>query len=140
MTTIVCNSTTMAADKRGTSNPIFKTTKIFRVRGSLIGISGNIEQALRFVEWRRTPEGKPAFTEGASLEVLELSADGKITWWGPEMVGVTIENDFYAVGSGAMAAMGAMSMGASPKRAVVVASLWDAATGSDVQTMTLGCK
>lgn len=140
MTTIVCDRRSMAADRRGTSNPVFKTTKIFRVHGSLIGVSGNLEQALRFVEWRRTPESKPTFSEGASLEVLELSPDGTITWWGPEMVGVVIENDFYAVGSGAMAALGAMSMGATPKQAVAIASVWDAATGPEVQTMTLGGK
>lgn len=138
MTTIVCNRKCMAADRRGTSNPVFKMTKLFRVGGSIIGVAGNVEQALRFVEWRRTPESKPTFAEASSIEVLELTADGRLLWWGAEMVGVPIENEFYAIGTGAMAAMGAMSMGASPKRAVAVAALWDAATGPDVQVMTRG--
>jgi hypothetical protein len=140
MTTIVANRKGMAADRRGTSNPVFKMTKLFRVNGSIIGITGNVEQALRFVEWRRTPEGKPTFNEASNIEVLELTADGRIIYWGAEMVGIPIENEFYALGTGAMAAMGAMSMGASPKRAVAVAALWDAATGPDVQVMTLGGK
>lgn len=140
MTTIACNRSCMSADKRGTSNPVFTMTKLFRVSGSILGISGNIEQALRFVEWRRTPEGKPTFTEAVSIEVLELTSDRRIIYWGAEMVGILIEDEFYALGSGAMAAMGAMSMGATPKRAVAIASKWDAATGSDVQTMTLGAK
>jgi hypothetical protein len=137
MTTIVCNRTIMAADRRGTSNPLFTMTKLFRVGGSIIGITGNIEQALRFVEWRRTPEAKPTFSEASSIEILELTADKRIIYWGAEMVGIPIENEFYALGTGAMAAMGAMSMGASPRKAVTIASMWDAATGSDVQTMSL---
>lgn len=49
MTTIVCNRTSMAADKRVTGGPMFKTAKIARVNGSLIGFAGNTEQALRFI-------------------------------------------------------------------------------------------
>lgn len=69
---------------------------------------------------------------------LELSADGRLTYWGTEMVGIPIEDDFYAIGSGAAFALGAMSMRASPKHAIEVASRFDCNTGSDVQTLTLG--
>lgn len=140
MTTVVCDRTSMAADKRISGGPLFKSTKIFRVRGSLIGVAGNMEQALRFVEWRRTPEQKPQFTDSPGLEALELTADGRLIWWGPEMVGIPIENDHYAIGSGAAIALGALAMGATPKKAIQVASQWDSATGADVQTMSLGAK
>lgn len=137
MTTVVCNRASMAADKRISGGPIFSSTKIFRVNGSLIGVAGHLEQALRFVEWRRTPEQKPAFNEPVNFEALELRPDGALVWWGPEMVGVAIEDDYYAIGSGSAIALGAMAMGASPKQAIKAASRWDVSTGSEVQTMAL---
>lgn len=140
MTTIVCNHTTMAADKRISGVPMFKTCKIHRIKGSLIGFAGNTEQALRFIEWRRSPDGKPTFIETASFEAIELSSDGRLTWWGTEMVGIPIEDEYYAIGSGAAYALGAMAMKASPKHAIEVAARYDSCTGSDIQTMTLSQK
>lgn len=137
MTTIVCNRQGMAADKRISGGPIFASTKIFRVNGSLIGIAGNIEQALRFVEWRRTPEQKPQFAEQSGFEALELTPDGMLIYWGAEMVGVEIEDAYYAIGSGSWLALGAMGMGATPKEAIKVAARWDVATGTEIQVMTL---
>ena len=128
----------MAADKRVTGGPMFCTTKLFRVRGSLLGIAGNVEQAMRFVEWRRTSGPQPQFTEQPNIEVIELTSDGKLFWWGAEMVGIPIEGKCYAIGSGAALALGAMEMGATPKQAIQIAAKWDATTGSEVQTMSLG--
>lgn len=139
MTTIVCNRTSMAADKRVTGGPMFKTTKIFRINGSLIGFCGNLEAALQFVEWRRTPDTKPKFAEN-SFEALELSANGSLTYWASQLVAMAVEDDFYAIGSGASLALGAMAMGASPKRAIAVAAQYDSGTGPDVQTLTLAGK
>lgn len=137
MTTIVCNKQGMAADKRISGGPIFRSTKLFKVNGSILGIAGNTEQALRFVEWRRTPETKPAFVDSCSIEALELCADGTLKYWGAEMVGIPIEEDYYAIGSGAQLALGAMSMGASLKKAIGIAARWDTGTGSEIQTMAL---
>ena len=137
MTTIVCNRTGMAADKRISGGPIFASTKIFKVNGSLIGVAGNMEQALRFVEWRKTPEQKPQFNEQVGFEALELRPDGLLVWWGSEMVGIAIEDDYYAIGSGAALALGAMAMGATPKQAIQVAARWDVATGNEIQVMSL---
>lgn len=50
MTTIVANRLGMAADRRISAVPVFRTSKIFRVRGSIIGFAGNTEQGLRFIE------------------------------------------------------------------------------------------
>lgn len=137
MTTIVCNRHGMAADKRISGGAMFRSTKIFRVHGALLGISGNVEQALRFVEWRRTPETKPQFVDVTGIEVIELTPSGALIWWGSEMVGIPIEEDYYAIGSGAQLALGALSMGATPKQAVQVAARWDTGTGTEIQTMTL---
>lgn len=137
MTTIVCTRSSIFADKRSTGGHIMRVTKLFRVNGSIIGIAGNIEQALRFVEWRRTPEAKPAFADNSNFAALELTADGGIIWWGAEMVGIPVEDEYFAIGSGSAYALGALAMGASPKDAIKIASRWDEATGSEVQSMTL---
>ncbi len=137
MTTIVCNRSGMAADKRISGGAMFRSTKIFSINGSLIGIAGNVEQALRFVEWRRTPEQKPIFNDSSEFQALELSPEGKLIWWGAELVGIPIEDDFYAIGSGSHLALGALSMGASLKQSILVAARWDVGTGTEIQTMAL---
>lgn len=59
---------------------------------------------------------------------------------GTELVATPVLDPFIAIGSGALAAMAAMAMGAKIKRAIQVASQFDPATGPDVQTMSLGGK
>lgn len=54
------------------------------------------------------------------------------------MVAVTVEDDFFAIGSGAPYAMGALASGMSLKKAIQIAAQYDSATGAEVQTMTLG--
>jgi len=127
----------MAADARVSGMPMFVTDKIFRVNGSLIGGAGRMEHILRFVEWRRNPDSKPTFSDSAEFEILELTSDGKIIWWGVEMVAIPIKGDCYAIGSGANFALGAMSMGASPQQAIQIASKWDSATGNEVRVLQL---
>jgi ATP-dependent protease HslVU (ClpYQ) peptidase subunit len=137
MTTIVANRNCMAADNRVTGMPMFSTEKLFRINGSILGIAGSTQQCLRFIEWRRTPEAKPTFTETADFEVLELTSDGRLLWWGPEMVAIPIADDYYAIGSGAAFALGAMDMGASPERAIKSSAKWDSSTGSTIQVKRL---
>lgn len=140
MTTIVADRKGMAADKRITGTvAVFKTPKLYRVNGSVIGYAGNVEQALQFIEWRRHPDTKPTFSE-PSFEILELTSDGRLMWWGSEMIAVPIEDDHYAIGSGAAYALGAMAAGATVKEAIQIAAMYDANTGTEVQTLTLSKK
>lgn len=141
MTTVICDRRGMAADMRlsDAGIPAFKTTKIHRINGSLIGFCGNAEQALQFIEWRRNPGPKPTFTE-ACFEALELNAAGEMFWWGSELQAVPVADEVMGIGSGAAYAIGAVAMGASLKRAIQIASQYDSATGAEVQTMTLGGK
>lgn len=140
MTTVIATRKCMASDRLITSMHTFNASKIFRVHGSLIGVAGPFEQCLKFIEWRRNPDLKPTFSDAVSLEALELSSDGQLTWWGAEMVAIPIDSEFYAIGSGAAYALGAMAMRASPRRAIEVAARYDSSTGSDVQIMNLGAK
>lgn len=140
MTTIVADRKGMAADKRlSGSGAVFKMSKLHRVNGSVIGFCGNAEQAFQFMEWRRNPDAKPSFSE-PNFEALELTADGQMLWWGVEMIAIPIEDDHYAIGSGAAYALGAMAAGATVKEAIQIAAMYDANTGTEVQTLTLSKK
>lgn len=115
---------------------MFKTSKLHRVNGSIIGFCGNPEQALQFIEWRRNPDTKPTFNE-PSFEAIEVTAEGQMLWWGTEMVAIPIEDEHYAIGSGAAYALGAMAAGVSIKKAIQIAAIYDANTGTEVQTLML---
>lgn len=82
MTTVVCDRRSMAADMRISGNVTFKSTKLHRVNGSIIGFCGDAEQALKFIEWRRNSELRPTFSDSAFFEALELTADGRLIMWG----------------------------------------------------------
>src|ERR1700756_4399931 len=104
MTTVVCNRTSMAADRRGTGGPMFVTSKIFRVRDSIYGFCGNFEQGMKFINWRKNPDQQtPTFSSAMVTNILELNPKG-IFIWQEELVPVEIELDFYSIGSGAMTA------------------------------------
>lgn len=140
MTTVVCDRKGMAADMRISSGTTFKSHKLYRVNGSIIGFCGDPEQALKFIEWRRNSDNKPTYSEAGSFEALELTADGRLLMWGTELIATPVLDAYIAIGSGALAAMAAMAMGAKIKRAIQIASQFDPATGPDVQTMSLGGK
>lgn len=129
----------MCADKRVSGGTVFKMSKIQRVNGSLIAGCGHTEQVLKFIEWRKNPDTKPTFEE-RTWEALELTSDGRILWWGTELMPIEIEDDYYAIGSGSDYAMGAMAMGASPSQAIKIAAIYDPSTGPDVQSLKLGTK
>jgi ATP-dependent protease HslVU (ClpYQ) peptidase subunit len=129
----------MAADTRITGVPMFQMEKIFRVGQSLYGISGSPEQCLKFIEWRRQPDQKPTFQTNLNFTVLEINPTG-IFFWNEEMQPLPVPGDFYAVGSGANFALGALSMGASLKKSIAIAARWDEGTGHEVQSMSLRAK
>jgi hypothetical protein len=131
----------IVADKRATfdGSASFSVTKIYKIRGSLLGVCGNLEHAMQFIEWRRKPGDKPVFAD-STFSALELTTKGEILWWGTELVAVPIEDEFYAIGTGAAYATGALEMGAKPAEAIRIAAKHDPSTSPEVQTMTLGGK
>jgi hypothetical protein len=69
-------------------------------------------------------------------DLLAMDVDGKLyTIFADTLIELPME--FFSVGSGRMAAMGAMAVGASAEEAIHVASIYDVNTGLPVQTLTL---
>ena len=152
MTTIAFRSGILAADSRVTVHTeeggarVFDCDKLFRKRGTFLGreqdvilaTAGESASGMAFVDWFGSGRDVPdIFVHGdADFTVLVLSEDGLFEFdkW---CRGEKVKNEFYAVGSGAKAALGAMHMGASARKAVEVACKVDPYTAGPVVTMRL---
>lgn len=121
----------MAADSLATHNGRRSSArKLFRVRGAIIGISGDLHAGLAFVQWAR--EGGKGTAPSGDYEALVLQPDGKIVLYIGPKVG-PVNEACYAIGTGADCAMAAMYCGRRPDEAVRIASRIDLHTGGRVR-------
>lgn len=110
----------------GTSRGAAK--KIFRIRGELLGFSGNLDEIQPWIEdYRR--ELDPS---GNNVQALRLSG-GQLSYW---ILGswMNVLEPFFAIGSGAMAARAAMDRGATVRESVKTAIKYDAGSFGPVRT------
>lgn len=128
----------MVSDSRCTHGEVcFDTPKICRADNALIGAAGDAADCERFLLWypERTVKKWPAMR---SLEALVLTAEGLLLYLTAcKGQAVKISSAFYAIGSGAMAALGALHMGASPEEAVRIAALVSPTTGGPIEVLHL---
>jgi ATP-dependent protease HslVU (ClpYQ) peptidase subunit len=136
MTTIVATTAMMASDRRVTGGPMFKATKIQRIKGSIYGGAGSIEQIAKMFEWFKNPDMKPDWKFQPEFEILQLSPEG-LFLWGIEMIALPVEMPYYAIGSGAHYALGALECGAPVEEAIKIAHKFDPFTGREVQVHKL---
>ena len=151
MTTIVVRDGVMAgdtcatfsSDSSGAGDTVGPCKKIYRVKNSsfgqcLVGLAGDSMPGIVFLEWfKNARRRKPAvdLTE-SKFTALVLCADGLFEfdgWCVPDPA----EGPFYAIGTGAKAAYGALHMGANAKQAVEVACKVDPYTRGPIITFTL---
>lgn len=139
MTTIACNTTTMAGDTLLVSDTKCHAQKVFKYRGSCVGIAGTYVDCMMFVKWweRGAKEELPKMDD---VEALVLTSDGRILCFDGHTSFYTIDDKFSAIGSGAQAALGAMHMGADPQKAVKVAGKVDPGTGNKTTVRHRGKK
>ena len=138
MTTIVTDGKTMAGDTQlsDEGGPLSHGRKVYKSRGTCIGIAGTYADCIRFVNWwKRGMKGN--FKDIGDVSALLLSPEGKIFYFDGEAQSYLVTDKFMAIGSGAAAAMGAMHMGATPKQAVKVASKVDQYTGGKITTRSI---
>jgi len=139
MTTLAVKNGIMAGDKLCAwgSTPA-PTTKVFIHEGLLVGVAGDKDNAVAFTEWvlaGRSSDSKPTFkTEGFSAIIVE---NGIIHQFNLGCFAHPVELPFWAAGSGADYALGAMAHGASAAEAVAIASTLDINTGLGVDVISL---
>lgn len=141
MTVIAFRSGVLAADSRATYDDtgITRCVKLFRRAGDVIGVCGEEDGSMStFVDWYGTGRVRPEvlMQEFVDFSALVLTRKGLFRydkWCRPERV----IGRFYAIGSGAPAAMGALHMGANARKAVEIACRVEPTCGLPVASMTL---
>lgn len=134
MTTIVATRTGIYADTLCTYTVPFKTRKHERIGGSIYAGAGDLDDLIRFFTWRRDGGDPPSLDE--AIDVLEVCPEG-IFIWGKKFTRLWINEDAYAIGSGAQYAIGAMAQGAKPREAIKIARRFDSQTGTQIEYVKL---
>lgn len=142
MTTIAISDGLIAADSLVCRNyTVFGATrKIRAVDSSVYGSGfaaacGRLQDLEVFCGWLKDCGEKPKLDEGfegvflTSHNLLQMD-DGLVPY--------VVSGPFFALGSGADFALGAMGAGAGPKEAVDIACRFDAASGGEVSVFDVG--
>lgn len=150
MSTIALRDGIFAADTRafsGSPRFIGHKSKIFQLKdGTTIGTSTNQPGfAEKFAEWfadgaDSNPAEIPIVGEGG-FEALVVTAEGDVLFFNDGFYpSGPLDAEFFAIGSGAEYALGAMERGATAEEAVVVAAKYDAWTDAPVMAVSVPVK
>lgn len=142
--TIICwDGKTLAADKRMTAGTqVASVTKIRRLsKGRLAGMAGVVPDGFALMDWLNGRMDPTKFTlsgDNCETEIMVIDK-GSILIYGTGigLVPLSIEEPFFAIGSGAPYALGALYCGKSARQAVEIACKFDAACGNGVDVLTL---
>jgi len=143
MTVIAWDGKTLAADKQASiGTAIFQVTKIFRVRGCLLGAAGDFDRIQETIAWFAAgadPSKMPPFQRDNTdyVGLLVIQPDGSILKYERSTTPFRIESKFHALGSGRDFAIAAMYLGKTAVEAVGVASALCIGCGGGVDTLTL---
>lgn len=139
MTTVAWDGETLAADTQMTSGTMkSRGKKLHRVgRYKYAAFCGDVSDCQRVMDWLKDGGVKPSFKDDAEIEVLLLDKRKAACYHLDQSLVMVEQEAPFAIGSGAMAAMGAMMMGADAKKAVEIAAKVDSCTGGDVDTISL---
>jgi hypothetical protein len=132
----------MAADSRAyggswQASPGTKA-KIHNVEGVRFGVtSAKVGQPEQFMDWARSAKGATELTGELNFRAMMIDEEGRVFLFdsSPWASG-PIDCEFYAIGSGADFAMGAMAMGASAEEAVRIACQLDPHCGLPVTVLS----
>ena len=147
MTTICYRDGIMAADTRaysGHSTPIGLKRKIYkRADGALIGVSTNAPGLSELVgEWfldDKNRDLEPQLGHEQGIDAIEVDAHGNVFVYHDSMNPTgPLQAPFFAVGSGANYAIGALTLGATALEAVDVAIEHDVWSGGPVNALEHG--
>jgi len=135
VTVIVANKETMVGDTECIHDDKVVGThcKVHVVRDMLVGYAGCMDSGIEFLEWCKRGKGSRGKPRDLTEEFTGLILDesGLYEYKG-FLIPIRIEGDFWAIGTGAPAALGAMHMGADPAEAVKIACEIDPYCGGPI--------
>lgn len=143
MTVIAFDGKTLAADKRCTvAGQILTTTKIFKVTGELLGLSGDSAHCAEALNWFRAgaePSKYPQELRSREkfINALLIKRNGEVWRFEDSPHPYQLFGNFFAIGSGSDFALAAMHLGKSAAEAVEVASALNSGCGNGVDMLTL---
>lgn len=140
MTTIIADRRTlcMYSDSLCTwGDSSFSIKKIQKIGQSLWGISGDMDNGFKFLEWVKAGGKDDADLSDDEFDALELTREG-IFVWGRQLVRLSVREDYFSIGSGSAFALGAMAHGATPQEAIQIAARWDTGTRPPIEMLKLG--
>jgi len=108
--------------------------KVAKKKGFLIGMCGNDCPSLDdILDWyfEDDKKRKDEFKK-VDFAIIVVDPDGAIWEWDHRGLAHKVKHEFYAIGSGAHVALGAMEMGADAKQAVKAAIKWADGCGGKV--------
>jgi ATP-dependent HslUV protease subunit HslV len=141
MTTIATDGQTMAADGLRKQHGAIIDTDALKLRrlsdGRIVGTCGDVAEGEMVVEWLEAGGGKddkPTISDDTVALVLNL--DGTVEIYDHHCRPIRVPAPI-AIGSGCEFAMGALDAGASPQKAVVIATRRDPNSGGRISVMSL---
>jgi hypothetical protein len=141
LTVIAFDGKTLAADKAcATSGYISTVTKLFRINGLPVALSGDETAAMAFLAWfggARDPAAYPKLMETEETNAYVLEKDGFLRRYGKGPHPARIEDTHFAAGCGRDYALAAMYLGKDAVEAVKVACALDTHCGKGCDSMEL---
>jgi hypothetical protein len=139
MTTVAFDGKTLAADRR--MGGWLNVCKIFRLKDGRVaaGCGRNFDAIREIITWldAKSPTSKrPEIEEADAPDLLLVSPKGVLQWmtW-PYSHGMEVREPFFAIGSGARYALGALAAGCSARRAVAIACRFDVHSGQGIDAV-----
>ena len=140
MTTIAYRDGVLAADTLVTENGyrVGSVQKIGCIKGVLFGVAGVMAHMVAFKDWIRSgmkgdPPSVASVSDDGGATALVIYGDSVLCWdcdrWD------IMRTPFYAIGTGAKAAMGAMQAGADAEAAVRAAMALDISSGGEITVL-----
>lgn len=143
MTTIAADKAKMVSDSKitmenkGGDTAILNCSKITVKGRAIIGTCGESYLGDEFIKWYGTRKKKPAcFGKNADFEALVLTEKG-LYHYDEFLSGGRLDNQWFAVGSGSFAALGALHAGRTLEEAVEIACKVDNQSGLPLQVIAL---
>lgn len=141
MTTIAYSKGVLAGDSQATDDQVWRTRKIHRIQTSaghlLVGYCGQVFAAHVFIEWLKNDKSRKPDLGNEDFEAIVVAETGRVTIWNQSLVPWRPAGKFFAIGSGAKAAMAAMYCGKGAVDAVKIAAKIDPYTRGPVHSLRL---
>jgi ATP-dependent protease HslVU (ClpYQ) peptidase subunit len=138
MTIIAYRDGVLAADSMVTFGDTcyFGRSKVFKIRGHLIGAAGKSAECHKFIEWFRSKTLKKFVAPAEGFDGFIVKPNGDAFLYLTSGI-LPFEGEYYATGSGADFALGAFAAGADAITAVRAAIKHNVYCGGEIHSVML---